>query len=75
MKKIERYEAFDGKLFESEVKCREYEHDSCERYLDTLKEMANICHKSLCNKCIFNGDKHCLIASITEGVIPGGWTF
>ena len=81
MKKVIKYEAFDGKVFDSENECRVHEHYKCNEMIDTVKQIHEICvnHDIICTGCPFYDGVSCIIAVITrerkmgEEINPSMW--
>lgn len=73
MRRVVTYYAFDGKSFDTEYECREYEKNKKDlqkiyRAIDTLK---NFCSRSNCTNCLFHdfSDGFCQLTT----KVPSEW--
>lgn len=80
MRKVSKYEAFDGVLFNTERECHEHEHKECNNIINTIKEIKEICvkHGTDCKGCPFYTGSLCIIAQMTDtefdlGCSPNLW--
>lgn len=57
MKEIRKYEAFDGKIFDNETECLDYENqfEEIKKTREAVKTVMDYCasHETSCNSCIF----------------------
>ena len=55
MKKVEMYEAFDGKLFHTEKECKEYEKNTLVDAISAAQTLVKFCRSQTqdCNTCFF----------------------
>lgn len=64
MKKIYKYEAFDGKMFDTEIECVQYEnsHEEIRKIKEAAKTIANYCATIDCRNCIFTHKDSCIMS-------------